>query len=128
MPQRAKTTNEIQEILDRVQFKDRDFILLTPESGEIFLQMQYWDEDVHTKEPQRQHCRKFRLSRYMTTSEIAQTCFKAVMTSQEHIAREFFTYRGEAVYCPHYDVEKLVELRRQDDVLDVRAPIPVEVS
>ncbi len=69
----------------------------------------------------KQHGRKWRISRYMTASEIAQTAFKAVITSQEHIAREFFTYRGANVYSPHYDVERLFELRMSEQALDVRA-------
>jgi hypothetical protein len=56
----------------------------------------------------------------MTTSEIVQTAFKAVMTSQEHIAREFFTYRGKQVFGPHFDVEKLADLCESRRHLDVR--------
>lgn len=122
MSQPAKSLNEIREIIERVSFKDRSFVLLTPDSGELFLQMQYWDTCVDTGLPEKQHCRKWRISRYMTTSEIVQTCFKAVITSQEHIAREFFEYRGEAVFCPHYDVEQLVELCRSGKQLDAREP------
>ena len=121
MAQKAKTTEEIKEIIARCAFKDRHFVLLTPPNGELFLQLRYLEEDVESGVPEWQHGRKWRLSRFMTTSEIAQTAFKAVITSQEHVAREFFTYKGVNVYSPHYDVERLVELRSSEQSLDVRA-------
>ncbi len=55
--------------------------------------------------------RKWRLSEHMTDGEIVQTAFMAVMAAVEHETREGFTYRGVSVFDPHYDIEKLVELR-----------------
>ena len=55
--------------------------------------------------------RKWRLSQYMTHSEVVQTAFLAVLTTLEHEARERFTYRGRTIFDPHYDVEKLWSLR-----------------
>ena len=121
MSQKAKTNEAIRAVLDRCSFKEHEFVLLTPRTGELFLQIQYWDPDVITGIPTRQHGRKWRISRFMTTSEISQTAFKAILTSQEHIAREFFTYRNVNVYSPHYDVEQLYELKLSEQALDVRA-------
>lgn len=56
------------------------------------------------------HTRKWLLSRYMTRSELVQTAFKCVLTSIEHEAREQFTYRGQRVFGPHFDVDALVSL------------------
>jgi hypothetical protein len=64
--------------------------------------------------------RKWRLSSHMTDGEIVQTAFMAVMAANEHETREKFTYRGVSVFDPHYDIEKLVELRRQPDALKER--------
>lgn len=64
--------------------------------------------------------RKWRLSEHMTTSEVVQTAFMAVMAANEHEAREMFTYRDESVFDPHYDVEKLVALRKSPDALSER--------
>ena len=121
MAQPAKSNDQIERVLSRCGFKDHRFEFLTPASGELFLQIQYEDSDVATGVSERQHGRKWRISRYMTTSEIAQTAFKAIITSQEHVAREFFTYRGLNVFGPHYDVERLVELRRSEQALELRA-------
>lgn len=122
MAQPQKSIEEIREIVSQCKFRDREFALLTPQSGEIFLQLRYYDGDVDSGKCGPQHGRKWRLSRYMTTSEITQTAFKAVITSQEHVAREFFRYRGYNVYGPHYDVDRLVELcQSEQQHLDVRA-------
>lgn len=66
--------------------------------------------------------RKWLLSEHMTDGEIVQTLFKATMTAVEHEVRELFLYRGQAVFDPHYDIEKLVELRAQPDALKERDP------
>jgi hypothetical protein len=66
--------------------------------------------------------RKWFLSQHMTRSEIVQTAFKAVITAMEHEVREGFTFRGEPIYGPHWDVELLAEMLalRGQNVLDVR--------
>lgn len=56
--------------------------------------------------------RKWWLSRHMTQSEIVQTALMAVLAAEEHEARENFTYRGEPIFCPHYDVDELHRLFR----------------
>lgn len=55
--------------------------------------------------------RKWLISEHMTDGEIVQTVFKATMTAAEHELREGFKYRGQPIFDPHYDLEKLVELR-----------------
>jgi len=57
-----------------------------------------------------QRTRRWFISPEMRKSELVQTAFKCIMTSAEHRVREHFRYKGELVYGPHFDVEKLVEL------------------
>lgn len=64
--------------------------------------------------------RKWFLSTHMVKSEVIQTAFKAVLTAEEHEARENFKYKGVTIFDPHYDVDKLVALRSQPDALDER--------
>ena len=66
------------------------------------------------------HGRKWDLTYHMTKSEIVQTAFKAVLTAVEHETRENFKYRGEAIFGPHFDVDKLVDLASQPDAKEVR--------
>lgn len=67
--------------------------------------------------------RRWLLSTYMTDGEIVQTVFLAVMTAIEHEAREMFLYRGHSIFDPHYDIDKLVELRRSEGAIKERDPI-----
>jgi hypothetical protein len=49
-----------------------------------------------------------------TPWQIVATAFKAVLTVEEHEARESFLYKGAAVFYPHHDLEELVELRHKE--------------
>ena len=57
----------------------------------------------------------------MTPSELVQTALKCVLTSLEHEAREHFTYRGAAIFGPHFDVEALVRIADRRDVREEAA-------
>ena len=89
---------------------------------ETYLQVRQWGKCNVTDDPYEVVGRKWRLSSYMTRSEIVQTALKAVLTAEEHEVRERFKYRGVSIFGPHYDVDKLWELRAGEDALDVRAP------
>ena len=65
--------------------------------------------------------RKFYISPHMTDGEIVQTVFLACKIAMEHELREGFKYKGQAVFDPHYDIEKLVELRASEGALKERA-------
>lgn len=64
--------------------------------------------------------RHWLLSTHMTDGEIVQTAFLAIMTAVEHEMRETFLYEGQAIFDPHYDIAKLVELRSRPDALKER--------
>src|SRR5262249_33809654 len=72
-----------------------------------FVQLRYLEPDVETGDPADQHGRKWYVSPYSTKSEIVQTVLKACLTSAEHMVREHFTYKGERILGPHFDVEDL---------------------
>lgn len=55
--------------------------------------------------------RRLLLSYHMTEGEIVQTAWLAVQLAIAHEAREQFTYKGVTVFDPHYDINRLVELR-----------------
>jgi len=57
--------------------------------------------------PARQACRKWRISRHATRSEVVGTAFLACKQAMEHELREQFRYRERAIYSPHYDVDRL---------------------
>lgn len=72
-----------------------------------WLQVRFPGADSVTGDPAVQHGRKWRLSPYMTKSELVQTAFKAVLTAIEHETREQFAYRGRPIFGPHFNVDEL---------------------
>lgn len=78
--------------------------------GEAFLQAEYVEADTVTGDEGKQLTRRWFISPHMTKSEIVQTVFKCVLTSMEHRAREWFRWKGQPVFCPHFDVEALYEI------------------
>ncbi len=64
--------------------------------------------------------RKWFLSPHMTPSEVVQTAFKAVLTAEEHEARERFLYLGRSIFDPHYDVDQLWRLRGEPSAIQER--------
>jgi hypothetical protein len=56
--------------------------------------------------------RKWFLSEHMTDGEVVQTALMACLAASEHEIREQFKYRGVSIFDPHYDIERLVELRK----------------
>lgn len=53
---------------------------------------------------------KWYISTYATKSEVIQTALKATLACLEHEAREKFTYRGVAIFGPHFNVDVLHEM------------------
>lgn len=104
------TAQEVGQILAAVQYKDWSFIVGSEGGQWLYLQPQFIAVCRDSGAIQPQKGRKWRLSQHMTKSEIVQTAFKAVMTAEEHEARENFTYRGRAIFGPHYDVDDLAWL------------------
>lgn len=65
--------------------------------------------------------RKWLVSPHMTRGELVQTFFKATMTAVEHEVREQFTYKCQPIFDPHYNVDRLVDLRAEKSALVHRA-------
>jgi hypothetical protein len=118
-----KNLKEVLAIVSAVEFRDRRFIVLEKGDG-FLLQMQYRDMDVITGEIAEQHTRKWYVSPYATESEIVQTMLKCVLTSQEHIGREHFLYKGEKVYGPHLNVNDLITVAKQGRLREERRTPP----
>lgn len=125
MSQPKLTKEHIQACLNDVEFQDRKFILIEKVPGEVFLiQMSYMEPDVDHPElgPQEQKTRKWYISPYMTESEIVETCWAMVLRSQQHVASEYFKYKGRRVYSQHFDVQARINLC-DANWFDCREPI-----
>src|SRR5689334_18912147 len=105
---------EAQAIIDDVQYDDWAFDLVPESDDRLFLRVRF-KADGGT-----QLGRKWLISKFVTKSELVQTCLKAVLTALEHEAREHFRYKGRGVFGPHIDVDHLVTLVDEENSLDIR--------
>lgn len=108
------TQDEIRGILDRVEYKDWRFYLGF-DGDRPYLQVHFVAPDAMTGIRGVEHGRKWFLSRFMSKSEIVQTALKAVLTAEEHEARENFLYLGRRIFGPHIDVDALLEASERTD-------------
>lgn len=94
--------------------------------GAFYLQVRFESEDPGTRVVGEQSGRKWFLSEHMTDGEVVQTALMAVLAAEEHEAREFFKFQGEAIFGPHFSLQTLVDLCRQGSATEVRAPMILE--
>lgn len=111
---------EMLSILENVRCGDFSFSIADGKPHcAPYLQVTHPELDVYSGEVSTQRGRKWQLSRFMTPSELVQTAFMAVLAYVEHETRELFTYKGERIFGPHFDVEALVDLSKRK-ALDYR--------
>lgn len=112
--------SKFQLWLDDVDYKDWGFGV--SKKGEaIFLVVTFLarDNDDPTSEWKLQRGRKWLLSQHMTKSEFIQTALKAVLTAEEHEIQERFTYKGQPIFGPHFNVDELHRIASNEDI-DIR--------
>lgn len=115
------TPTEMRHVLASVKYGEWDFLVRTErQGGRSFLQVQASGTCNVSGCEHTWRGRKWFLSPHMTKSELVQTAFKAVLTAVEHEARENFLYRGASIFDPHYDVDRLHDLRSRPYSLDER--------
>lgn len=72
--------------------------------------------DTFTGESGVGYSRKYLLSPHMTEGEIVRTALVAALAYAEHEVREHFTYKGRALYGPHMNTEKLLDVASDHEV------------
>lgn len=107
------TIEEMKVVVAKCAHPEYTFTVIQDARGAIYLQGSYDEPDTDTGVRATQVTRRWFLNPVMVKSEIVQTVFKCLMTSMEHRAREWFRYRGEPVFGPHFDVDDLHEICRQ---------------
>ncbi len=100
---------DVRLVLHEVRYKDGWKFRVEPLGDGFFLQCVFAapDNDAPGSVPTEQHGRKWYVSPHMTVSELVQTAFLAVKIAEEHELRELFTYRGQRVFGPHFNVNSL---------------------
>ena len=103
------TMEKVRAVLAEVAFKESHFAVEASKGG-FLIELVCEEQDAQTAAPELLHGRKWHVPAAANASDLVRTAFKAVVTWQEHEAREKFLYRGVPVFGPHCDVESLVEL------------------
>ena len=115
------TLTRLRGIVANISYKDLEFFVFMKGDSKFFqIKAKVWDEDV--KGYKMHSGRKWYISSHMTDSEVVQTVFLAIKTWEEHEIRETFTYKGERIFGPHFDVESLKEIA-ENKHLDVREAV-----
>jgi hypothetical protein len=114
------TRIDATRILEDVSFAGWGFRVLN-DNSQLILQVVFRAACARTGEDTACSGRKWRLSPHMTKSEVVQTAFKAILTAVEHETREKFLYRGQSIFGPHFNVDKLVELCAAGNAEEVRS-------
>lgn len=101
---------DILAILKQIQYRDWEINLrgiYAEGDASMYLQVEFDAPCEKDGFVRRQRGRKWYISEHMTQSEIVATALKAVLTCEEHEARERFKWKGRAIFGPHIDVEAL---------------------
>src|SRR6267143_1577479 len=117
----------LESTLADIRFKNYEYRLrydgAENEGGRPYLQIAWWGSDIDGSPSRWHYGRKWFLSSYMTKGEIAQTALMATLAIEEHEVREGFTYKGKAIFGPHFNIDKLVEICERGDALEERAAV-----
>jgi hypothetical protein len=111
-PERDETTPfviRVRQVLDRLRYKDWTFTVtaINSEPDFVYLRAKFAAPDAESGAPTGQLGRRWLLGPEMTASDIVRTAFMAVLTAEEHEARENFLFDGRPVLGPHQNVLRI---------------------
>lgn len=93
-------------LIDLVKYPGLTFTVRPIGMFSYVLYVEAEEVDHTTGKPVKMSGRKFLIPCDMTKDDVVRTCFVAVMAWVEHEARESFSYRGAAIFEPHFDVDE----------------------
>jgi hypothetical protein len=102
----------LRDVLAQIRYKNCTFVAGDLIDGTLWIQVQY--PVVNKGIGRTAKARRWIIEPESTPWQVAATAFKAVLTVEEHEARESFLYKGAGVFYPHHDLEELVLLRRKE--------------
>lgn len=106
-------------VLEEISYKDGYGLLLAKDKkdpqGRWYYQVECERPDTFTGEMGIGRGGKAYLSPHMTTSELTRVIFGLFKAYEEHETREFFQWRGRAIFGPHIDSEALWRVAEELD-------------
>jgi hypothetical protein len=113
--------NQMREFFEKnISYKNWE-LLIKEKNGVPYLQIQFVAPDNFFGIEERQYCRKWQLSEWMTKTELVRTAFLAVVQAERHELEENFLYKGQAIFNSHISADKLAELSALPDATEHRA-------
>lgn len=98
------TKQSVEALIERITYRDWRFIVHAYDAS-FSLQIVFTDETGVT-----QASRRWSLPWHACASEVLHTAMLAVITAEEHEARERFMLDGRAVFGPHHSIDALIAM------------------
>lgn len=100
---------QIYAILQEVDYKSNFYFEVEPTgmTDEFHLRAVHSRKDSITGEDSTGRSAAVVIPSHYTKDQIIRQAFRAVLSVEEHEARETFKYKGKAVFGPHISVDKL---------------------
>lgn len=103
------TFSQAIDVVNSIQYKEGwNFQISQNAENEFVLQLCIPVVDVLTKEHRLAFGRKWIIP-FKQEGDILRTALMAVLTMEEHEARELFKYKGAAIYGPHQEISRLLD-------------------
>lgn len=103
-------------ILSQIKCKDFRFIVSRIDAyGNCTLHIEADEADHVTGQLTVMRGRAYFIDFTMTKDDFVRTCFAAVLAWIEHEARKEFSYKGAAIFDPHFGVDEAAERARKYD-------------
>lgn len=102
----------LEKLTKSVKYKNWDFQFKAAEDvdgSDWLLSVRFW-----AKNGSPLRGRWWHISAFATSSEVVQTMLLAVLTAEEHEAREQFLFEGKAIYSPHKSIKSLTAAYDED--------------
>lgn len=114
---------DVQKIISEVRFVlfgERFTFFVLPKGDGFLIQVGAWlpdnDPNSSCEGESLQKGGKHYISSHACKEEVVNKCWYACQDFIIHEAREVFKYKGVAIYQPHWQVDKLLELCTKSDV------------
>lgn len=108
--QSTLTMGDINTMLAEIDYKQHRFMVDTTDGG-FFIRTRCEEEDVRNGEITVQFGRRWFISENASRGDVVRTAFKAIMTWEEHEVREYFLYKGQRIFDPHFDLDDYATYR-----------------
>lgn len=114
------TEEEVRSIVERITYKPGWTLNVGRDGERLYVQASVSEESDLTLDPTRRTTNrtpwksgKRYLSPFMCRQEIVGTVLGLIQDAELHELREWFRYRGAAIYNPHLDPDVLADVARK---------------